>query len=264
MKKNYTTLSLFLPLFFYAISCFSQSSLESKANLDLSAVCGTCDLKPGDVSKFKDALTESKLHYYTDNGKTKLDLKKANEECNLNYFYICNDKLVLTSSGMAKDRTELRQKKKLSLNDYSKMFFDGIITNTPKSNERKGVTIGQIHSSADGVKRPLLRVEVDGGKEIKVVVTDSYVKGEGVVHKDFLVPFKDGDRLTCAIEIKKSGNKIGVEVANKTNGKKKKRTYNVSELWQSKDGFFYFKAGAYTQVSGPKTRVSYDEFKYDY
>lgn len=252
--------TFFLVLF----SLLSLISTFSQSNLDPKKTCGTCELIPGKVEKFKDALLESKLHYYTNGGKSKLDLKKAYEECDLAYFSICNDKLVLTSSGQSKDRTEIRQKKKLSLNDYSKMFFDGEITNTPKSNERKGVTIAQIHSAADEVKRPLLRVEVAGGKEIKVVVTESYMKGEGAVEKDFLVPFKDGDRITCSIEIKDKGNKIGVEVENKTKGKKKKYQYNVSELWQSKDGFFYFKAGAYTQVSGPKTRVSYYEFKYEY
>jgi len=43
--------------------------------------CGTCDKKPGHSEKFKNALIDSKLHYYTNEGKTKLDLKKAEEEC---------------------------------------------------------------------------------------------------------------------------------------------------------------------------------------
>jgi len=30
------------------------------------------------------------------------------------------------------------------------------------------------------------------------------------------------------------------------------------------DGNFYFKAGAYTQVEGPRTKVSYDKFEFIY
>lgn len=245
-------------LVFNCITIFSQSNLNAKTT------CGTCALLPGEVDKFSDALLDSKLHYYTNEGTTKFDLKKAEKECNLNYFSICNDKMVLTSTGYKKDRTELRQKKKLSLNDFSEMYFEAQIVNTPKANEKKGVTIAQIHSSAVGVKRPLLRVEIVGGNEIRSVVTESYLKGEGAVQNDFLVPFKDGDDIICAVTIKKGDNKVEVELINKTKKKKKKRTYKVSELWQTKDGLFYFKAGAYIQVSGPKTRVSYSEFKYQY
>lgn len=35
-----------------------------------------CDIKPGDIEKFNKALVDSKLHYYTNQGKTKLDLKR--------------------------------------------------------------------------------------------------------------------------------------------------------------------------------------------
>lgn len=248
---------VFIILFFL----FNISLVFSQEN---SNVCGTCDLKPGQVDKFKEALEESKLHYYTDEGTTKLDLKKAHEECNLDYFSICNNKLVLISTGKKKDRTEIRQKKKLSLNDFSKLYFEGTIFNTPKDNPRKGVTIAQIHSSADGVKRPLLRVEVAGGNEIRSVFTSSYLKGEGEVENDFLLPFKDGDKIVCTLEIRNSGNKVSVEVYNKTKDKRQKKTYKVSDLWQEKDGEFYFKAGAYTQVEGPKTIVMYDEFKFEY
>jgi len=225
--------------------------------------CGNCDIKPGQSEKFKDALTDSKLHYYTNEGKTKLDLKKAEEECNQSYFVLCDDLLILTSSGKKKDRTEIRQDKNLSLNEYSAMDFSAIYEKVPSSNDRKGVTIGQIHNDTKGVKRPLLRVEITGGDEIRVVVTDSFLKGEGNVENDFLVSFKEKDHIDCKIEINK-GNKITVFLKNKTTGKKKKRSYNISKLWQKMDGQFYFKAGAYTQVSGPKTKVSYNRFNFIY
>lgn len=246
-----------ITLFFLcnAVLVFSQST---------SSGCGSCDVKPGQIDKFKSALEDSKLHFYTDEGKTKLDLKKADKECNSDYFTTCNNKMVLISSGKKKDRTEIRQNKKLKLNDYSKLYFDGSFANTPKDNLRKGVTIAQIHNSAEGVKRPLLRVEIAGGIAIKSVFTSSYLKGQGDVDNDFLVPFKDGDEIECTVIIKGSGNKVSVEVYNKTRDMRKKVTYKVGNLWQEKDGEFYFKAGAYTQVSGPKTIVMYDEFKFYY
>ena len=246
------------------LALFNASIIMAQTSTDSKTSCGACDVLPGQVEKFKSALSESKLHFYTDGGTNKLDLKKAEEECNVKYFSVCNDMLILTSTGEKKDRTELRQKKKLSLNDYSSMYYEAIISNTPKDNEKKGVTIGQIHNSAEGVKRPLLRVEITGSGEIRAVVTDSYIKGEGEVENDLVVPFNDGDKITCKIVIKDSEDEIEVEVVNKTNGSKKELTYTVSELWKEKDGEFYFKAGAYTQVTGPETIVIYNEFKYEY
>jgi len=225
--------------------------------------CYNCDLKPGQSKKYRKALTDSKLHYYTNGGTTKLDLKKAEEECNSAYFVLCDDNLILTSPGQKKDRVEIRQDKNLSLNQYSAMDFSAVYENVPASNDRKGVTIGQIHNDTKGVKRPLLRVEIAGGDEIRVVVTDSFIKGQGNVENDFLVSFKEKDQIDCKIEINK-GNKITVSVKNNTTGKKKERSYNVSELWQKMDGQFYFKAGAYTQVSGPQTKVSYNKFNFIY
>lgn len=244
-------------LFFFASGILFSNQVNAQND------CNSCDTKPGQSEKFKAALTDSKLHYYTNGGTTKLDLKKAEEECNTNYFVLCGESLVLTSPGQKKDRVEIRQDKNLSLNQYSAMDFSAVYENAPSSNDRKGVTIGQIHNDTKGVKRPLLRVEIAGGDEIRVVVTDSFLKGEGNVENDFLVPFKEKDHIDCKIEINKN-NKVTVSVKNKTTGKKKKRSYDISKLWQTMDGQFYFKAGAYTQVSGPQTKVSYDKFNFIY
>lgn len=244
----------------FILNINSQESLPKKTNTN----CNSCNIIPGDVLKFKSALSDSKLHYYTNNGKNKLDLKKAELECNINYFSICDNLLILTSPGQRKDRTEIRQDKNLSLNDYSAMTFSAIFENVPSTNKDKGVTIGQIHNDKKEVKRPLLRVEIAGGNEIRVIVTDSYHKGEGNVENDFLVSFKEKDHIECKIEIKKHSNKVSVFVKNNTSGKSNTKTYKVSKLWRKMDGQFYFKAGAYTQVSGPKTKVSYDKFNFIY
>lgn len=250
---------IFLSLFF-AVNVNSQKSSYD----EFKKGCGTCEVLPGQIAKFKNALTDSKLHYYTNGGKTKLDLKKAEKECNESYFLICDDLLVLTSPGQKKDRIEIRQDKNLSLNDYSAMDFSAYFEKVPASNDRKGVTIGQIHNDTKGVKRPLLRVEIAGGDEIRVVVTDTYLKGQGNVENDFLVSFSEKDHIDCKIEINQKGHKITVIVKNNTTGKKKSRSYKVSKMWQKMDGQFYFKAGAYTQVSGPQTQVSYDKFDFIY
>ena len=172
--------------------------------------------------------------------------------------------MVLTSTGKKNDRTEIRQNKNLSLNKYSAMDFSAVIENAPTSNPKKGVTIGQIHNDAEGVKRPLLRVEIAGGNAVRVVVTDSYLKGEGDTDNDFFTSFKDKDQIDCKIEINGANNKISVTIKNVTTGKSETKSYTVSKLWQEKDGEFYFKAGAYTQVDGPKTKVSYSKFQFLY
>jgi len=255
--KNNTLLFFFT---FLALFNLKSSAQENTNQTD----CKSCTVIPGSIDKFKNALTDSKLHYYTDGGKTKLDLKKAALECNPEYFTTCNGLLILTSPGKKKDRTEIRQNKNLALNDYSAMEFAAIFEKVPFTNEKKGVTIGQIHNDTKGVKRPLLRVEIAGGSEIRTVVTDSYLKGEGNVTNDFFTSFTEGDHIECKITINETGNSVTVFVKNTTENKIKTKTYKVSKLWQKMDGEFYFKAGAYTQVSGPKTKVSYDKFDFRY
>ncbi|MBU3010573.1 polysaccharide lyase family 7 protein [Polaribacter vadi] len=253
-SRFYLSITFFLLMIF---SSFGQNQSEKSK-------CNLCDTLPGKISEFEAALIDSKLHYYTNNGKTKLDLKKAEEVCDANYFYTCNNLMVLISTGHKNDRTEIRQDKNLSLNDYSAMYFKGKFENAPDSNERKGVTIGQIHNDTKGVKRPLLRVEIAGGNAIKVIVTDSYIKNEGNVENDFFTSFKNKDEVECKIEINESDDKVTVYVKNITQNKAESKTYNVSDLWKEMDGNFYFKAGAYTQVSGPKTKVSYSKFQFIY
>ena len=247
----------------FAIALIVSAKISAQ-NIPAETPCESCDIIPGKLTQFKDALTDSKVHYYTDGGTIKLDLKKAEEVCDENYFSICNNSLVLTSPGQKKDRTEIRQDKNLSLNDYSAMEFTAVFEKAPSSNSRKGVTIGQIHNDSKGVKRPLLRVEIAGGKAIRLVVTDTYLKGKGNVTNDFLTSFNDGDKIECKIEINKSGNKVTTHVKNISTGESKKISNKVSKTWREKDGEFYFKAGAYTQVSGPKTKVSYSAFNYLY
>lgn len=246
-----------LSILFSTLSINAQDVSEEKTN-------NPCDIIPGQVEAFKNALTDSKLHYYTNGGTIKLDLKKAELECNQDYFTISNGALVLTSPGQKKDRVEIRQDKNLSLNDYSAMDFSASYEDVPSSNERKGVTIGQIHNDTKGVKRPLLRVEIAGGNQIRVIVTESYLKGKGNTTNDFLVSFKEKNHIDCKIEINDSSNKVSVIVKNNTTGEEKAKTYKVSKLWRQMDGQFYFKAGAYTQVSGPKTKVSYNKFDFIY
>lgn len=224
----------------------------------------TTEIIPGTLPQFKDALTDSKLHYYTNGGQDKLDLKKAEIEYNKDYFYTNNDLMVLVSPGQKKDRIEIRQDKNLSLNDYSAMEFSATYENVPSSNKKKGVTIGQIHNDSKGVKRPLLRVEIAGGNAIRVIITDTYLKGKGKVINNYLTSFKEKDHIDCKISIAKSSNKVTVYVKNNTTDEKTTLTYKVNKTWKEMDGQFYFKAGAYTQVSGPQTKVSYDKFQFLY
>lgn len=254
-------------LYVFTASCFIlaiNSNAQENTTINSTPPCGSCETIPGKLPTFKNALTDSKVHYYTNKGTVKLDLKKAEEVCNENYFSICNNLLVLTSPGQKKDRIEIRQDKNLSLNDYSAMEFSGVYENVPASNYKKGVTIGQIHNDTKGVKRPLLRVEIAGGKAIRVIVTDTYLKGEGKVTNNFLTSFNEKDHINCKISINKASNRVTVFVKNNSTGEEKQLSYKVSKTWREKDGQFYFKAGAYTQVSGPQTKVSYDSFKFIY
>lgn len=226
--------------------------------------CKSCTLKPGDLIHFKSALKDAKLHYYTNQGKTKLDLKKAEEVCDLNYFFECNDKMVLISPGQKSDRIEIRQDKDLALDKKSTLYFLASFEDVPTDRLNKGVTIAQIHNDTKGVKRPLLRVEITGNNQIRVILTESYLKNEGIVENDFFIPFNEKDLIECTLTILGNEEDILIKLKNVTQNKKREIVYHVSDLWKTMDGNFYFKSGAYTQVSGAKTKVTYHKFKFFY
>lgn len=94
--------------------------------------------------------------------------------------------MILISPGQKSDRIEIRQEKDLGLNAKSAMHFIATFEDVPDERSNKGVTIGQIHNDTKVVKGPLLRVEIAAGNEIRVVVTESYLKNEGDLENIFL------------------------------------------------------------------------------
>ncbi|PRP66826.1 polysaccharide lyase family 7 protein [Nonlabens agnitus] len=226
--------------------------------------CTSCNTVPGTLSQFANALKDSKLQRYTNAGTEKIEYKKAEEFCNPLFFTTCDNLMVLTATDQAKDRIEFRQEKDLSLNDQSIMRLQASFQNLPIGSTTKGVTMAQIHSDASGVERPLLRVEYTGAKDVRVVVTDTYVKGAGKSINDFMMNFQDGHELYCKLEIMESGNQVHVYLKNITTGKSNSKTYTVSNKWLEKDGDFYFKTGAYLQESGSIPIVRYQSLSYYY
>ena len=224
----------------------------------------SCEPVPGSLSNFSSALKDSKLQRYTNAGSDKKEYKAAEEYCNPLFFTACGNLMVLTATDKAKDRIEFRQEKDLALNDQSIMRLQASFQNLPTGSSTKGVTMAQIHSDASGVERPLLRVEYTGANDVRVVVTDTYEKGEGKSTNDFMVNFRNGHELYCKLEIMESGNQVSVYVKNVTTGKSNSKTYTVVKKWLEKDGDFYFKTGAYLQESGSSPVVKYQLLNYYY
>lgn len=227
--------------------------------------CFSCDeKKPIHLDQFKTVLIDSKLQQYKNGGKSREEFKKLDTFCDDTIFKVCGDAMVLQATDDKNDRVEFRQLKNLKLNDQSILRFQAKFENLPNSNDRKGVTLAQIHNDAQGVGRPLFRVEYTGENELRAVLTDTYIKYEGESTNDYLVGFRDGHELYCKLEILESGNQISVYVKNINTGKSKTKIYTVDNKWLEKDGDFYFKTGAYLQVAGKAPRVSYYSLKYSY
>jgi len=70
--------------------------------------------------------------------------------------------------------------------------------------------------------------------------------------------------IECTLTILGNEEDILIKLKNVTQNKKREIVYHVSDLWKTMDGNFYFKSGAYTQVSGAKTKVTYHKFKFFY
>ncbi len=247
----------------------TQEQLESAFILPITKASNKksdpdCSIKPGDVAVFTAALKDSKLQRYTDDGTTKREFKNAEAFCDENFFYSQDNKLILIASDGKSDRIELRQEKNLSLNQQSTLRFQAQFENLPNSSDNKGVTLAQIHSDADGVGRPILRLEFTGANELRAVVTDTYEKGEGKSENDLLLSFRDGHHLYAMIEIAPAGNAMNIYVKNLDTGKSAFKTYTASIKWQQKDGDFYFKTGAYLQESGKSPRATYDLLQFTY
>lgn len=229
-----------------------------------TAGCSQCDTKPGDLSSFNAALKDVKVQRYTDGGTNKIEHKIAETFCDKAFFSTCNGLMIIQATDQKNDRVELRQEKNLDLKTPSIMRFQAKFENLPNASVTKGVTLAQIHSDASDVGRPLLRVEYTGENELRVVVTDTYVKGEGRSINDFMLTFKDGDELYCKLEMKGSDDQVSVYLKNMNTGKSKSKTYTVNSTWKEKDGNFHYKTGAYLQESGKSPRASYRMLQFTY
>ncbi|MDP5100967.1 MAG: polysaccharide lyase family 7 protein [Nonlabens sp.] len=241
----------------YMLPRMEKTTAESKN-------CSTCDVKPGDLPAFNKALMDVKVQRYTDGGTTKIEHKIAETFCDKEFFSTCDGLMIIQATDEKSDRVELRQEKNLGLTAPSIMRFQAKFENLPNASASKGVTLAQIHNDASGVGRPLLRVEYTGENELRVVVTDTYVKGAGTSTNDYMVTFKDGDELYCKLEMTGNDDEVRVFIKNMNTGKSKSKAYTVNSTWKQKDGDFYYKTGAYLQESGKSPRASYSMLQFNY
>ena len=222
--------------------------------------CSSCTESPATYPRFSTALLDSKLQSEFLLGDQK-DLKNF---CNTEFFTICDNNLVMTGPDILSDRTELRQVKDLSLNDFSQMKFSATYENLPTSSITKGVTIAQIHNDYVRVSRPLLRLDIVNGNRLQSHINHSFIKNDGPASNDNLISIKEGERLYVRMDISSFGNRVYVYAENKTTGEAASKMYIVNSNWNEANGQYYFKTGIYTQVDGYSSKASYDYLYFNY
>jgi len=146
------------------------------------------------------------------------------------------------------------------------------VTTTGKSSQVGRVIIGQIHAKNNEPVRLYYRKLPKNKKGSLYFAHETKGKGSEKYYEilgnrsDSAKDPKDGIALNekFTYKISLEGNKLSVSI-HKPYGPVITKTIDIKKSgYNAADEYMYFKAGAYTQVAGPKTVVMYDVFNYEY
>lgn len=155
-------------------------------------------------------------------------------------------------------RTELKEATgdEANLSDYKRMRFTAKFSNIPSH----GVTIAQIHNRADGVKRPWLRLYLDGDKTFKIKETETNPTGSSSTYTTYAgMEYSVNEEVEITIWTGLSGQekaKIRVDY----NGTRFQETLYPSSAWSNFENDYYLKAGVYTEGADIEAKVIYSAF----
>lgn len=233
-----------------------NESINHKPYMGDKAACDDCSPNPSGLSGVSAALSQLRYEY---TGSSEQDADD-NSACDVGSYNTCGGWLVLTSSGSANHRSELKYRGNLNINSKHTMEIKMVAENLPSSGG-KGVTIAQIHSRYQaqagdgGSTRPPLRMEIVDGK-LLAIVADHYDQGQGG-SDDY--PFFDYNGGVMYITLEIVGDGKAVYAYARYGNQSEAYTIDLPSRWQENsnlDEYYYFKTGAYQQVSGGPPRVS--------
>lgn len=276
--KNYKNVPSYalglLCLVLFNSSCSQQETITPQQSEIQSPESWTIkNIAPGSGTKFGNAISNCKWQSSVGSlagpgGDTDHEDYAVTYKDNQAFYETSNGYMVFITEEGKSERTELRDLGNRSFYEYHKLLWKGLVQNVDGNDE---VTIAQIHNDGS-VSRPLLRIYIKNRNIYAKMSenptgTSTYLVSDDTDSRvwnktgDGEVAWNDSDRLTVAITIREDG-RLTVYVKNRTTGEVMDcfLTPNYSN-WNSYDGNYYFKSGAYNQGSNTAARVSINHFE---
>ena len=144
-------------------------------------------------------------------------------------------------------RSEFRDNVNMDLDDDHKMDFYFTLENYDGENE---IIIAQIHNDHTDTERPYITVSIEDDL-IQLKQSDDNTKGSSTTTSSSTLRYREGNDYRITIETDNNDRSVFVRIRDESDGNTEaKETFSFNSNWNSQDGSFYWKFGAYMPDGG--------------
>ena len=108
--------------------------------------------------------------------------------------------------------------------------------------------LAQLHNDDSRVRRPYITVQAEDGW-IELQRRNNF-NGTGTTTANSRIRFRQGDRYRIRLDSQNGTREVDVRIDNLDTGERASRNFGFDTSWNSVDGSFYWKHGAYMPDGG--------------
>ena len=162
------------------------------------------------------------------------------------YIFVESGRLILQCpNGNDKRRAEYRDQTNIDLDRRNRMDLTFDIRNYNNESE---LIMAQLHNDDEDARRPYITVVAEDG-EIRLQRTNAPT-GSSTLTASETIPFRQNDRYRIRIDSPNNSRNVDVRINNLDTGEEARENFSFDSDWNSLDGSFYWKHGAYMPDGG--------------
>ena len=165
------------------------------------------------------------------------------------YIYVDgSDRLILQcprGSNRAGRRAEYRDQTNIDLDRRNRMDLTFDVRNYDNRDE---LILAQMHNDDSRVRRPYLTIQAEDGW-IELQRRDNF-NGSGTTTSSSRIRFRQNDRYRIRMDSPNNSRRVDVRINNLDTGEQARQNFTFDSSWNSVDGSFYWKHGAYMPDGG--------------
>ena len=162
------------------------------------------------------------------------------------YIFVSGGRLILQCpNGNGRRRAEYRDQTNIDLDRRNRMDLTFDIRNYNNEDE---LIMAQLHNDDEDARRPYVTIVAEDG-EIRLQRTNAPT-GSSTTTASERIPFRQNDRYRIRMDSPNNSRRIDVRINNLDTGEEARENFSFDSDWNSLDGSFYWKHGAYMPDGG--------------